>query len=65
MLVLTRSVGEAIVIDGEVWVTVLSVQGQRIRLGITAPESVRIDRREIHAQRATDAAALHETEHVS
>jgi carbon storage regulator len=65
MLVLTRTAGEAIVIDSEIWVTVLSVQGPRIRLGITAPKSIRIDRGEVHARRTTDDVELHEVEQVS
>ncbi len=37
MLVLSRKVGEVIVIDGGVTVTVLEMKGQRVRLGIGAP----------------------------
>jgi carbon storage regulator len=52
MLVLTRRVGETIVIDGDIRVTVVSVQGDKVRLGFQAPEYVRIDREEIHERRA-------------
>ena len=52
MLVLTRGVGEQIVIAGDIRVTVVAVQGDKVRLGITAPESVRVDREEVHARRA-------------
>ncbi len=52
MLVLTRRVGEAIVIDGEIRITVTLVQGEKVRLGITAPAWVRVDRQEVHEQRA-------------
>ena len=51
MLVLTRKVGEVVVIDGCISVTVLSVDGNKIRLGITAPPDVRIDREEVHRRR--------------
>jgi carbon storage regulator len=51
MLVLTRRVGEEIVINGNIRVTVVAVQGNRIRLGITAPESVVIERKELHDRR--------------
>jgi carbon storage regulator len=51
MLVLTRRIGETIVIDGDIRVTVVSVQGDKVRLGFVAPEYVRIDRQEIHARR--------------
>jgi carbon storage regulator len=52
MLVFTRRSGEAIVIDRDVTVTVLSVQGGKVRLGIQAPTAVRVDRHEIHVLRA-------------
>jgi carbon storage regulator len=64
MLVLTRNPGEEIVIDGDIRVTVLSIQGHKVRLGITAPQSIRIDRCEVHDRRATDAAALPQAEAV-
>ncbi len=51
MLVLTRRPGEEIVIDGNIRLTVVSVRGDRIRLGITAPPSVVVDRQEIHEKR--------------
>lgn len=47
MLVLSRRIGERIVIDGDIILTVAAVQGSRVRIGITAPETVRIDRDEI------------------
>lgn len=51
MLVLSRKIGEAIVIDGRVLVTVARVRSNSVSLGIAAPDDVRIDRGEIHAQR--------------
>jgi carbon storage regulator len=51
MLVLSRKVGEQIVIDGCITVTVVSVDRNKVRLGITAPPEVRVDREEIHRQR--------------
>jgi carbon storage regulator len=47
MLVLTRKVGERIVIDDSIVVTVLKVQGNRVRIGIRAPETVAIQRDEL------------------
>lgn len=52
MLVLSRRVGEAIVIAGSIRVTVLSVKGGKLRLGIEAPADVLVDRKEVHARRA-------------
>ncbi len=51
MLVLTRRTGEAIVIDANIRLTVVSVKGDRIRIGIEAPPSVVVDRQEIHERR--------------
>jgi carbon storage regulator len=51
MLVLSRSVGEKIVIDASICVKVVSMRGNEVRLGITAPESVRVDRAEVHERR--------------
>ncbi len=52
MLVLTRRVGEEIVIDGNIHVSIISVRGNHVRIGISAPPNVRVDRREVHDQRA-------------
>jgi len=57
MLVLSRSVGEQIVIDASICVTVVSIRGNKVRLGVTAPESVRVDRAEIHERRAGPVSA--------
>ena len=51
MLVLTRRVDETIVINGDIHVTVVAIRGDQVRLGITAPPSVRVDRQEIHERR--------------
>ena len=48
MLVLARKVGEKIVIGNEIVVTVLSVHGNRVKLGIVGPVEVPIHRQEIH-----------------
>jgi carbon storage regulator len=48
MLVLTRQIGQEIIIDGSIRVTVTSIKGDRVRIGITAPPEVRIDREEVH-----------------
>ena len=58
MLVLTRWTDEAIVIGGNIVVRVVKVSGGgRVKLGVSAPEGVRIDREEIHELRATDRHA--------
>lgn len=47
MLVLTRRIGEEIVIAGNIRVTVIAVNGNRVRVGITAPASVPVARLEL------------------
>ena len=47
MLVLSRRIGEEIVIANEIHVTVLAIQGGRVRLGIAAPRSVPVTRLEL------------------
>lgn len=51
MLVLTRRPGEQIVIDDNIRITVVSVKGDRVRIGIEAPPTVLVDRQEVHARR--------------
>jgi carbon storage regulator len=55
MLVLTRRFGETIVIDGEIRVTVVEIKGGKVRLGVTAPASVRVDRAEVHVARIAES----------
>lgn len=52
MLVLSRRVGEEIVIDGQIRIRLVAVGRGRARLGIVAPLTVRIDREEIANRRA-------------
>jgi carbon storage regulator len=48
MLVLTRKVGEVIVIGDEVTVTILAVKGSHIRVGVDAPKRIAVHRQEIY-----------------
>jgi carbon storage regulator len=50
VLILTRRVGETLMIGTEVTVTVLSVKGNQVRLGIGAPKDVAVHREEIYAR---------------
>ncbi|HXR50625.1 MAG TPA: carbon storage regulator CsrA [Steroidobacteraceae bacterium] len=47
MLILTRRVGEAVVIGEDVTVTVLGVKGNQVRIGVNAPKTVSVHREEI------------------
>ena len=48
MLILTRRVGETVVIGNDVTVTVLGVKGNQVRLGVNAPREVAVHREEIY-----------------
>jgi len=61
MLVLTRRAGESIVIGDGIKITVVNVGPGRVKIGIEAPPSVRVDRAEVHSriqqEQATDVLA--------
>lgn len=48
MLILTRNVGESLIIGDDISVTVLGVKGNQVRIGVNAPREVPIHREEIH-----------------
>jgi carbon storage regulator len=48
MLILTRRVGETLMIGTEVTLTVLAIKGNQVRIGINAPKDVEVHREEIY-----------------
>ena len=61
MLILTRKLGESIVIDGRITVKIVRVDGDTVRIGIAAPADVPIHREEVYLeiQQSNQAALTH------
>jgi carbon storage regulator len=57
MLVLRRKVGESIVLAGVINISVLAVEGERVKIGISAPPDVTIVREELLRASMTDVAS--------
>ncbi len=57
MLILTRRVGETLVIGDNVTVTVLGVKGNQVRIGVNAPKDVPVHREEIYERIKREKAA--------
>lgn len=61
MLIVTRRIGESLVIGDNITVTVLAAQGQQIRIGVHAPKEIPVLREELvqRDRRKAEAAAAH------
>lgn len=67
MLVLSRRIGESIIIQDNIEITVIAVEGENVRLGIKAPRQVEIFRKEIYLsiQELNRASVTHEQSDVA
>ena len=67
MLILTRRVGETLMIGDNVSVTVLRVKGNQVRLGVNAPKDVSVHREEIfeRIQNEVDESSIETAEKIS
>lgn len=65
MLVLTRKKNEAIIINDEIEITVIDIQNDQIRIGITAPKNVPVYRKELYLQITEENKKAAESKEVS
>ncbi len=65
MLILTRRIGETIMVGDEVTVTVLGVKGNQVRLGVSAPKTIPVHREEIYIRIKREEAIASATGGIS
>jgi carbon storage regulator len=65
MLILTRRVGETVMIGDEVTVTVLGIKGNQVRIGINAPKAVGVHREEVYERIKREQQAESGAEHAT
>ena len=65
MLILTRRIGETLIIGDDVNITVLGVKGNQVRLGINAPKDVSVHREEIYLRIQQEKEGSSEVEDLS
>jgi len=62
MLILTRRVGETVMIGNDVTVTILGVKGNQVRVGINAPKTIAVHREEIYERIKREQEGTHDND---
>ncbi len=60
MLILTRRIGETLMVGDDVKVTVLGVNGNQVRIGVDAPKNVEVHREEIYQRINAERSNVHQ-----
>lgn len=64
MLILTRRISESLIINDDITIKVLGINGRQVRLGIEAPKNVSVHREEIYARIQNELAQSEEQENA-
>ena len=66
MLILSRNVGQSIVVDGRIVVRIVRLEGETVKLGIEAPADVPVHRQEVYDEirQSNEQAVVHDQRHA-
>jgi carbon storage regulator len=65
MLIISRKQGESVIINDEIEITILDIHRDKIRIGIEAPKSVKILRKELFETKKANQESVHTSEKVN